>query len=362
MMYPYQTSATWDNANGKLTCEIPTVQTATDGSYDKTAAVMYSIGSSTNATLKYANAFLQVHVGTNNIHAITVYGSTALSGKVEITDGGVSAASSGSQKHVTIEADSENGTLRTGGYIIAVKPGVFNDVFIAYKYTDHTAKVKALTGSLTLTAGYCTTISVDFSTGTVRQAKQLWAKGPYFATMNVGQTNEYASVTATSDQYTTENVGGLYNWGMSEVHNFGNYHKYQTDVTSLFGDTDTATKLWGSPWRMPTREELLALRNRSNATMTWCNGNSKKYETTCTLKGYKVVGKDGYVTNSVFLPAAGCGFRGFVKGEGEIGYYWSSTPNDSKRAFRLCLDNYDIYASVSSDYRTLGYSVRAVLK
>jgi len=173
MMYPYQTSATWDNANGKLTCEIPTVQTATDGSYDKTAAVMYSIGSSTNATLKYANAFLQVHVGTNNIHAITVYGSTALSGKVEITDGGVTAASSGSTEHVTFEADSENGALRAGGHIIAVKPGVYNDVFIAYKYTDHTAKVKSITDGLTLTAGYCTTISVDFSTGTVRQAKQL---------------------------------------------------------------------------------------------------------------------------------------------------------------------------------------------
>ena len=79
VMYPYQENATW--ANGKLTCEIPSVQKATVGSFDKDAAIMYSIGNTINVQLNYAVNFLKVTVSETNVHAISISSSDALSGK-----------------------------------------------------------------------------------------------------------------------------------------------------------------------------------------------------------------------------------------------------------------------------------------
>jgi len=363
MMYPYQNTATW--ASSTLTCEIPTVQTATAGSFDKNAAIMYSIGSETNATLNYGVAFLKVNIpsGTTNVHAITVYSSTALSGKVDITSTGVAAASTGSQTYVTLQADASNGALAAGDYYIAVKPGSKENLSIAYKYTDHTAKAKqgSSGGSLFLEKGHVKAISADFNTGTVREAKQLWADGPYFAEFNVGSTiTSYANVTL----YDEVNVGGYYTWG-------GSTSKSTTDQYSgteydsngnLKPENDTATKLWGSAWRMPTKAELEALINTSNTEATWLDAtaDSNQYASGCTLKGRKYVGKNGYSSNSVFFPAAGYSISGCVGSLDLVGSYWSSSPHGGYYAYCLDFDSGDQY--VYYDARSVGSSVRAVLK
>ena len=168
---------------------------------------------------------------------------------------------------------------------------------------------------------------------------QLWENGPKFAEYNVGATS--------ATEY-----GDYYAWGGSQ--NKVDDHNKGTDALS--GDSDTATKLWGDKWRMPTSAEL---SNKAGGLL---------YECDCIwIQNYNGTGKNGllctgrgeYSSNIVFLPAAGLCLDGDVSGQGIIGIYWSSTPNGSNAAY--CLDFSSGGQDVYGDYRESGYSVRAVL-
>lgn len=167
---------------------------------------------------------------------------------------------------------------------------------------------------------------------------QLWKGGPKFAEYNVGATS--------ATEY-----GGYYAWGGSLNQNKGKDKNNGTDALS--GDSDTATNLWGSNWRMPTKEEFDALLNNQNCTCTWTTQNG--------VKGYLCTGKEntGYAGNSIFLPAAGYCDYGNVSGKSFYGYYWSSTPNGSDRAYYLYCGSTRILVGDSG--REKGYSVRPVL-
>ena len=168
---------------------------------------------------------------------------------------------------------------------------------------------------------------------------QLWENGPKFAEYNVGVTDGKA-----------ESYGGYYCWGKSADMDYNNY-KDGTDV--LTGDDDTAIKLWGSKWRMPTKEELDALL--ANCDVVWTDNYKES-----GVKGSVFTGKVApYNSNSVFLPAAGqCNGVNNV-GFLSQGFYWSSTPDVSDKAQRLKFNSDG--ASVNSGDRRCGYFVRAVL-
>ena len=165
---------------------------------------------------------------------------------------------------------------------------------------------------------------------------QLWKNGPKFAEFNVGVTDGKA-----------ESFGGYYCWGGSIDQDPNGAYKSGTDA--LIGDDDTATKLWGSAWRMPTQAELEALLANCDVEWTAVNG----------VNGRKFTGKGDYASNSVFLPAAGFCINGNVYGQGDFSLCWSSTPNGSDYAYRLYFDSSD--QDVDYDYRYYGCSVRAVL-
>ena len=167
---------------------------------------------------------------------------------------------------------------------------------------------------------------------------QLWAGGPKFAEYNVGAANKKA-----------EDYGVYYCWGSNIDTDSKRAYKIGTDA--LTGNSDTATNLWGSNWRMPTREELEALVNDKNCTCTWTTQNS--------VEGLLCTGRGAYSSNSVFLPAAGGCFYGYVFGQDYYGYYWSSTPDGSLYAYYL--NFYSGRQYVDDDGRDRGYSVRAVL-
>ena len=167
---------------------------------------------------------------------------------------------------------------------------------------------------------------------------QLWADGPKFAEYNVGVTDGRA-----------ESYGGYYCWGKSTDQEPNGNYKDGSDA--LTNTDDTAYDLWGSAWRMPRKDELEALCNESNCTITWKNVNG--------VNGCEFTGKGDYASNSVFLPAAGYCYFGDVIGQGVSGVYWSSTPNGSDFAFDLYF--YSGGQSVYSVSRYFGFSVRAVL-
>ena len=165
---------------------------------------------------------------------------------------------------------------------------------------------------------------------------QLWKNGPKFAEYNVGVTDGKA-----------ESYGGYYCWGGSIDQDPNGAYKSGTDA--LIGDDDSATKLWGSAWRMHTQAELEALLANCDVEWTAVNG----------VNGRKFTGKGDYASNSVFLPAAGGCTYGVVYGKGDLGDYWSSTLDGSGEACRLYFDSDGQY--VLSNYLSSGCSVRAVL-
>ena len=165
---------------------------------------------------------------------------------------------------------------------------------------------------------------------------QLWENGPKFAEYNVGVTDGKP-----------KSYGGYYCWGSSIDKDSNAAYKSGSDA--LTGDDDTATKLWGSAWRMPTQAELQALLDNCDVVWTTVNG----------VNGRKFTGKGDYASNFVFLPAAGEGYSGDVINQGDDGCYWSSSPNGSGYAYRLIFDSG--YQDVYYDRRYYGYSVRAVL-
>ncbi len=177
---------------------------------------------------------------------------------------------------------------------------------------------------------------------------QLWAGGPKFAEYNVGAT----SATEYGGYYTW---GGTYKNGKDidwcDDHNTG-----ITGTGDLTGADDTATKLWGDNWRMPTKAEFEALLNSDNCDVKWTTVNN--------VNGRKFTGKGDYASNSVFLPAAGYCDGGNVNSPGYYGYYWPSSPYGS---YDNTSGAYSLFFSSGSQgmysySRSYGYSVRAVLK
>ena len=190
---------------------------------------------------------------------------------------------------------------------------------------------------------------------------QLWEGGPKFAAFNVGATiTSYTSATTTD----TNIVGGLYTWGGTQDArtSYTDDHCTATDTT-LTSASDTATRLWGANWRMPTKADLEALTSTTNCTWIWCSGETgSQYETGCALAGYKVSGIGDYENDSIFLPAAGdYSANTDIENVNSKGYYWSTMPKKSDNNEGA---NYLSFESnkkeITGNWIKYGYSVRAV--
>lgn len=180
---------------------------------------------------------------------------------------------------------------------------------------------------------------------------QLWEGGPKFAEYNVGVTDGKA-----------ESYGGYYCWGGTYENGAGiawnDDHNSNDDA--LTGDTDTATKLWGSNWRMPTYYEFEALLNSDNCDCTWTtdyNGTG--------INGLLCQGKGAYESNSVFLPAANkCSKNdavGKVESPGGNGLYGVSTPLVMNRMWYMLFYSSNRYMSNDSGRGNYAFTIRPVL-
>ena len=169
---------------------------------------------------------------------------------------------------------------------------------------------------------------------------QLWAGGPKWATINVGATDPSA----------TTNYGSYYTWGGSRKQAAGDYsNDYNDGSDDLSGDTDTATKLWGSNWRMPTSTELTHLIDKCS----WSHQSN----------GNRITGKDAYDSNQIFLPNTGYLMYFSDSSAAQLftnqGFYWASTLADGNGEY-LCIDS-NGSPSVTSYTRSYGSCIRPVL-
>jgi hypothetical protein len=120
--------------------------------------------------------------------------------------------------------------------------------------------------------------------------------------------------------------------------------------TRLEASDDAAHVNWGSPYRMPTGDELESLKNSSSCNWTWT--------TIRGVNGYKV--SSTTTGNSIFLPAAG-DRTSILNGAGTHGDYWSST---NSRTSPNNAENLGFSISGSATHFLLpryeGFSVRPV--
>ena len=115
--------------------------------------------------------------------------------------------------------------------------------------------------------------------------------------------------------------------------------------TALVAADDAAIANLGSPWRMPTVDEIRELRD--NCTWTWTTQDG--------VNGYQVDGPNG---NAIFLPASGCRGKSGLSEAGTKGYYWSLSTDNS-----FCAHMVHLASGVTvwnNFYRFLGFSVRPV--
>ncbi len=201
----------------------------------------------------------------------------------------------------------------------------------------------------------------------------------YFATTNIGAP-------------TKEDFGNFFWWGETgEGHiandddNDGTYttdfqfsrtneeiltNKPKADIATNFlsgeilkSEKDAATQNWGTPWRMPTVEELEWLKKNC----TW----EKEINADGKLIGVKVTSKT--TGGEIYLPATGC-FQGKLNDDERFRnmcWYWSSTigeeasaaTDNDNHAYRLKVSlNNDILQINISDYgyRWNGFPIRPV--
>ena len=280
------------------------------------------------------------------------------------------AVSNGTNTY-TLTCETAQSIETAKDFFIALPAGAYNKIVLT-NADDKTCTIDASAGGVTITTNQIKPLifasRISFAAAAISgtaKAKldgtnevdvtwvQLWKNGPKWATINVGVT----STSATG----TDLYGGLYRWGgtneMRSNTSASDDHNTGTDELTHTGDnpTDTATKLWGSNWRMPTQAELNQLRNYADDGSTALATALTEWGT--FSGGFTITGKGDYASNSIFLPSAGYFFPNNKKvfNAGSVGYYWSSTP-----AFRLSFYS-DNGLAVDSATRTYGYSVRAVL-
>ena len=199
---------------------------------------------------------------------------------------------------------------------------------------------------------------------------QLWEGGPYWADTNIGAENpeDYGYYFWWGDTvgYKRENNAWVATDGSSSNFSFdsGTTPTWNKDITTLQSEGwitadsilvpehDAAHVHWGGAWRMPTIQELSDLNSKCDWTWTTKNG----------VRGYVVHGRDDYASNSIFLPAAGCGHGTSLDDAVSFGYYCSSVPS-SDYSYRAWLLHFNSSGHGTDDYgpyRNYGQPVRPV--
>ena len=118
------------------------------------------------------------------------------------------------------------------------------------------------------------------------------------------------------------------------------------NLTTLRPADDAATQQLGSPWRMPTVDEIQELKE--NCTWLWTTQDG--------VNGHQVDGPNG---NAIFLPASGYRNYSGLIGAGTSGDYLSSSLDTSSGyALKISFDSSHHYKAGA--LRCNGYPVRPV--
>lgn len=167
---------------------------------------------------------------------------------------------------------------------------------------------------------------------TAPKAEYTWAT---YKWMQAGQSE---SKYITKYTFADGQTGGI--WYDSSGNFIGD------NLTTLRPADDAATQQLGSPWRMPTVDEIQELKE--NCTWLWTTQDG--------VNGHQVDGPNG---NAIFLPAAGSRDGSVLKYAGSAGSYLSSSLDTDSYRDRA-LDFWRTSVKVGLTRRDIGITVRPV--
>ena len=305
--------------------ELPATQAYVAGNI--TGAPMYAESETPDLVFKNLGGIVRLNVSTSQegkkVRKIVLSADKGLSGPFTITeDAAVVSGTAG----ITLDCGETGVAIGAESlpFHIAVPAGTYNPLKITVITTDGEVQVKTSTSGISIARSKITPITLGFGDlnatggsaailgGTTQPWVRLWPGGPKWAKFNVGSTiNSYAGVT---DYTHPDVVGGYYSIR-------GRYDS----VPDSYKTDDTANFVWGSNWATPDRDQFQALLD--NCDWTFCDGETVQFEAGCTLKGWKVCGKEsGFTDNAIFLPL--CGQRDQNRSAraqmGTRGLYWTN--------------------------------------
>ena len=169
--------------------------------------------------------------------------------------------------------------------------------------------------------------------------------------VDLGLSVKWAACNVGADK--PEEYGCYYSWGEiypKTEYSADNSFTDKKEIGDISGNSayDAARANWGAPARIPTDEEIGELCEK-------CTWERMSYK---DVDGMLVTGPNG---NCIFLPAAGFYIESSLFGEGDNGYYWSSTPFDSSEGNARYLDfDKTFYYWGNWMRRYLGQTIRPV--
>ena len=174
--------------------------------------------------------------------------------------------------------------------------------------------------------------------------------GRKWATHNVGasQPEEYGDYYAWGEDitYYYYTTSGDLVW-RNDWPNGYEEDTYEANVGEIF---DTATLVFGEPWRTPTKADWEELMNTQNCTWEWKTINN--------VHGFAVTSKVN--DRGIFLPVGGYYSYKTLDGVGTIGSYWSSTKVEQSTTRAWSVDMFSFGPELINAGRYLGQSVRPV--
>ena len=281
-------------------------------------------------------------------------------GKVDIACT-VSGLDEGRWTFSVAAVDPDSGDATTVSHVQVVRDGVAsNDLKVQANGNHH------LVWDAAADLGEVVCSNMVVRVEVIERKVQLWEGGPYWAETNIGaeKPEDYGLYFWWGDIVGYRREGNVWvasdgsssNFSFSSAPTSGKSNStlqsegWITASGVLAPEHDAARVHWGGAWRMPTITELNALVNNCDWSWTTRNG----------VNGYVVRGRGDYSANSIFLPAAGSGYRTSFYDAGSFGNYWSSVPNESYSSYAQYLFFDSGYHYSSSNDRSDGRSVRPV--
>ena len=361
-VYPYQSEASYDTSNGKVTgITLKPTQNATANSFDKNAALMMAQSNSNTLNFKNVVGYVKVKPTFNctriDLKAFDNSAVLAGTGTVSYNNGKPTLDLSETKDYaITLRGD-----IKAGNYYYIAVPPVTLKAGWTIQFTASDGKVYSRKGTkpITFTRNKVTNLG-EFATTGDYPARGDIVRADQEVDMGVFEINGknyrliFAKSNLTANGLATNeyDYGDYFAWGATMPWYYSATQTWKPGKEAGFTEAnaptlsktykkndvlsssdDAARQILKGDWQLPTTEIWQALWDANKNKVYWGLDGKMRYDTISGIKGMKISKKDDPNTY-IFLPAAGSAGRE-RNNVGDFGYYWSGTANSSTKPYYL---------------------------